>query len=330
MSLCEQPAFVFCWTETALDNYVRRLFAVLTCLVMGLAHTTSFAQEIWLAPNGDSHYAELLKSADSWPRSAKSTKAFKISTQFAIFATDAQFSDFIERTKRLNLEIAMEGLMLTGTDRCGHQVEGYTGPAAILRASQRIKKMGGKLSYIAMDSVLIFGHEYDGPHACKDSIESLAKQVAEKIAQAKSVFPDVQVGDIEPIGNPRSGWLQDIAEWTQAYQAATGAPLSFFHFDVDWSNPHWEQELQAGVKLMNSRGIPIGIIYNGSKREGSGREWVAKAVEHFRRVEDGLHIHPQFAVIQSWNRFPEKMFPETDPETLSHVVHEYSRFKTGN
>jgi hypothetical protein len=144
---------------------------------------------------------------------SKAVKVFKISTQFAVLSSDAGFAAFIEGAKRLQFGIAIEGLMLTGSSRCGQQVEGYAGPAAILRASQRIKQYGAKLDYIAMDSVLIFGHEYAGPHACQDSIPSLAKQVAEKVAQARSVFPDVQVGDIEPVGNPRPGWMRDIAEW---------------------------------------------------------------------------------------------------------------------
>jgi hypothetical protein len=182
-----------------------------------------------------------------------------------------------------------------------------------------------------MDSILLFGHEYDGQNACRDSIASLARQVAEKVAEAKGVFPDIQVGDAEPIGNtsnPR--WLPDLEEWTRAYHSATGSPLAFHHFDVDWANPNWREQLQAGVRLMNAAGIPIGVIYNGSKRETSGREWVAKAVEHFHEVQDKLKIRPRFAVIQSWNQYPERMVPETDPDTLSYVVREYSHTEKRN
>lgn len=296
------------------------------CTILLAAHP-AFSWEVWLSPNGPEaqHYQELLQSPAAWSDATKRVGVFKISTQFAVLASDAEFESFIEGTRRLNLKIAIEGLMLTSTDRCGRQVEGYTGPAAILRAAQRIKKYGAKLSYIAMDSVLIFGHEYTGPKACRDSIDSLARQVAEKVVQARSVFPDVEVGDIEPIGNPRPGWLEDIAAWTKAYQSATGTPLAFFDFDVDWSNPHWAQELQSGARLMDSLHIPIAVTYNGSKREASSREWVAKAVAHFRVVEGQLNIHPQFAVIQSWNPYPEKMIPETDPAALSFVAPEYGR-----
>jgi hypothetical protein len=304
---------------------------VMLTLLLGIFFAgPAMSQEIWLSPNGNNHYAELLNSAAPWPEAAKHVKVFKISNQFAVFASDAEFAAFIEGTKRLNFKIAMEGLMLTSSERCGHQVEGYSGPGAILRAAQRIKNAGGALSYIAMDSVLIFGHAYTGLNACRDSIQSLAQQVAEKVAQAKSVFPSIQVGDIEPIGNPRAGWLQDIEAWTKAYRAATGEPLAFFDFDVDWNHPHWPQELQAGVKLMSSLGIPIAVTYNGSKRETSSREWVSAAAEHFRRVEGGLNIHPRYAVIQSWNRYPERMIPETDAGTLSYAVREYGRAARAN
>jgi hypothetical protein len=234
--------------------------AIIACSSF-LSATQAFATQIWLTPNtpnGNEHYTQLLQSSEGWPTAVKGVKVFKISDQFAIFATDQEFSAFIDGTKRLNLQIAME------------------------RAAQRIKKYGATLSYIAMDSVLIFGHELTGPNACRDSIESLATQVAQKVKQARSVFPDIQVGDIEPIGNPRPGWLQDIAAWTKAYQAATGTPLAFFQFDVDWNNPNWPQQLKAGADTIQSLGIPIAVTYNGSKAENSGRAWVAKAVEHFR------------------------------------------------
>jgi hypothetical protein len=52
---------------------------------------------------------------------------------------------------------------------------------------------------------------------------------------------------------------------------------------------------------------------------------VAKAIEHFRTVEDQLRLHPEIAVIQSWNPYPEKMTPETNPDALSNVVPEYVR-----
>jgi hypothetical protein len=74
--------------------------------------------------------------------------------------------------------------------------------------------------------------------------------------------------------------------------------------------------------------IALLLEAQASTRETSSQEWVSKAVEHFRRVEASLNIHPRFAVFQFWNRYPKKMIPETDAGTLSHVVREYSRSAT--
>jgi hypothetical protein len=35
-------------------------------------------------------------------------------------------------------------------------------------------------------------------------------------------------------------------------------------------------------------------------------------------------------MIQSWNLYPEKMTPETDPEALTYVIREYSRTARNN
>jgi hypothetical protein len=137
---------VTCWGYGGRVSMARTIATLLLLLCM-LVSGRALAQDIWLAPNGgNDHYVELLKSSDPWSSAAKKVKAFKIANQFAIFARDAEFAEFVAGVKRLNLEIAMEGLMLTSSDRCGHQVEGYTGPAAILRAAQRIQRYGAKLA----------------------------------------------------------------------------------------------------------------------------------------------------------------------------------------
>jgi hypothetical protein len=293
------------------------------CSLLILAYKSASAQEIWLSPNGSEHYNDMFDNTIEWPISASNTKAIKFSTQFVIHSQEKELDSLITGAKRMHLSLAMAGLMLTGTNRCGLGIEGYTGPSDVRLASERIKAHGGSLTYIVMDSPLLFGHEYALANACQDSITSLARQVAEKVAQAESVFPYVRVGDAEPIGNPRPGYFDDVEAWLKAFQSATGKPLAFLHWDVDWSNKNWGNQLSIGIRLLQHYKIALGVIYNASNREQSGQLWCEATIQHFKTVEGDMNIHPDFAIIQSWNRLPDRMIPETQTDALTNVVLQY-------
>jgi hypothetical protein len=34
-------------------------------------------------------------------------------------------------------------------------------------------------------------------------------------------------------------------QWTEAYRAAVGEPLAFFHADVAWDSPLWSEQLKT-------------------------------------------------------------------------------------
>jgi hypothetical protein len=70
------------------------------------------------------------------------------------------------------------------------------------------------------------GYFYSGPRDCHSSVEAIANEVAEKAKQMRTVFPDLKVGDIEPVGlTEPAGWANSVIEWTQAYKAAVGEPF---------------------------------------------------------------------------------------------------------
>jgi hypothetical protein len=113
-----------------------------------------------------------------------------------------------EDLKRRHIALGVEALMLSGDGQCGVGVEGYSAPRQMLAIANRIKTLGGTLSYVVMDGPLMGGHFYSGPRACHSSVEAIAKEVAEKVKQMRTVFPDLKVGDVEPVGvlEP-AGWM---------------------------------------------------------------------------------------------------------------------------
>ena len=269
-------------------------------------------------------FMELFTPTAQWTVGASGIQIFLLSNQFVAFATDQQLSQVISDMKRRHIALSMAGLMLTASDRCGHHVEGYDGPNGILRTATRVKQLGGVLKYIAMDEPLLYGHFYSSPTACRDSIADVAKQVAEKVAQAKSVFPQLKVGDIEPIGAAaQNHWMEQMQQWPAAYQAAVGEPLAFMHVDISWQNPNWQSDLQAESKILRAATIPLGIIYNGSPQDQTDLEWTTHAEQRYHLIESNLRIIPDQAIIATWTAHPIRMLPEDQPSTMTYLLKQY-------
>lgn len=91
---------------------------------------------------------------------------------------------------------------------------------------------------------------------------------------------NLRAGDIEPVGvSAPAGWAHSLIEWTQAYKAAAGEPLTFIHFDVQWRGP-WQAQLLKLQARLRADGMRVGVIYNGFGADKTDEEWVQHAEEH--------------------------------------------------
>ena len=57
-----------------------------------------------------------------------------------------------------------------------------------------VRELGGDLRYIAMDELYYFG--YQDASGCHQSAAELAANVAQSVARARRIFPNVVIGDI--------------------------------------------------------------------------------------------------------------------------------------
>jgi hypothetical protein len=303
-----------------------------------LVSGSAVAAEIWLAGTDPvvrrtsykdeqpSDYMQLFEDNAAWANAAANVNAFKTTTQFVVGATDEQLTKMFAGLKKRKISFAMETLMLPPGDKgCGQGIEGYLDPNGLRAVIERIRRLGGDLRYIAMDEPLWFGHISNQPNACHSPIESVAQEVAFRISVIKKVFPNVEIGDIEPIATPAqpNDWMDEITQWIQAYQKATGFQLRFFDADVTWAGP-WQSQLRSLTTHLNAAKILFGIIYNGDPTDPTGVAWTTHAEERFSRVENDPTIIPQRAVLQSWTLQPSHMLPETEPGTMTYLVDRYT------
>jgi hypothetical protein len=276
-----------------------------------------------MEPNGTSDFMDLFEPRAQWSRAASQVKVFQASTQFFSKAPDQMLTRMFEELKRRHIALSLSALMLSGDGKCGVGIEGYSAPRQILAIANRINTLGGTLRYVAMDGPFMSGHFYAGPQACHSSAEAIAKEVAEKVKQMRTVFPSLQVGDIEPVGlTEPPNWANSLIEWTQAYKASVDEQFAFMHFDVQWRGP-WQAQLRKLEARLHADGTRVGVIYNGFGGDKTDEEWVQHAEDHFNTLEHDASLVPDDAIIQTWNRHPARFLPETQPGTLTYLINRY-------
>jgi hypothetical protein len=277
----------------------------------------------WPDPDRED-YAGMFTPDAPWQRAAANVKVFKITGGVVLHMPEDVVSRIFTDLRRRHIELAIEMGLLAGSSKCGAGVEGYAAPRTFDVVAQKIKVLGGDLRYVAMDEPLWYGHRFSGPNACHASIADLVNEIASGVAALKRIFPDVEVGDIEPVGNPEATlWPEDIREWLKAYRDAVGQPLPFFHADIVWTGP-WREQLPTLAAEIRASEARFGVIYNGDGQDQSDEAWTRHAAQRVEDVEENVGLVPDDAILQSWMPYPLHMLPETRQGTMTNLVNQYA------
>ena len=192
-----------CWKKLVLVVLTYTLF-----LEMGIAQTAM--PEVWLAPlsakwNNSPGFGavdyERLFDDDGFGRiSDLSVSVFKIYPYFASRAPDDLLKKMANTLKLNGVQLGLEARGITPTWGCGEYAKGDGGEAT-LPILQRLHRLGAVVDYIALDEPLKHGKAED-LHLCGKAMpETLAGIIASNIASYRSIFPQVKIGLVEPVGS---------------------------------------------------------------------------------------------------------------------------------
>jgi hypothetical protein len=299
-------------------------------LLSPAAEAASRPQQIWFvaSPYAETH---LYEPNAPWPMAASKVRVFEIYTSWLNQGSDADLKSFFQFLKQHDMALSVEFGILNQTDSCGAGIEGFAGGGAkaATAAAQKIERLGGELAYIAMDEPYWNGHIRSGSQQCKWTPAEIAKNAASTIAAFRAVFPEVAFGDIEPITETGDGGdlAQQYAEWAEAWRTTAGTPLGFFHADVVWRGKN-VAILAKFARSLQQKNIPFGVIYNGEPNDLSDKMWLDNARRHFESFENGTNPLPSHVIFQSWNAYPKRLLPETNPESFTSLVLEYFKART--
>jgi len=293
-------------------------------------HSPAAPPQVWLSPafsfsghQGSVDNLELFKDSAPWAEARARVNVFKVAVHTINQMSDEDLANIFSYLNKAHIAFAVEYGMLSASDACGRGVEGFKPDKMPVHLSNRIKKLGGRIRYIAMDEPLHFGHYYGGHNSCRWTIDFVAHDAAQNIRQFRDQFPDVEIGDIEPVNGIKSeNWIEDVRYWIEAYRRETGTPLAFFHDDMVWREPIAERTRML-ISLLDSRGIKFGVIFNSRGDVNSDQEWIDSAKRNMEEYRASSLRAPDQIIIQSWKPYPTHVLPESSPFALTHLVNYY-------
>src|SRR5207244_29581 len=131
---------------------------------------------------------DLFAAGSPWPRAAAHVRVFELYGQWvAGTATDQELAQVVTNLRSRHMALAVEAGPLTPTAECGAGIEGFAGPAEGLKIAHRIEQAGGTIDELALDGPFAFGHQYDGPGACRWSATKIAREVADYARAVRTV-----------------------------------------------------------------------------------------------------------------------------------------------
>ena len=270
---------------------------------------------------------ELFTEGAPWENAELHVQVFKLYENWIITATDYELKQTMTYLNNHGIAIAIESGPLDATTACGQGVESFNGRAASLYALDRIREAGGTVRFIALDEPFFYGSLYDGFNACRWSPLKVAEEVNTYVQLVKRTFPDIIVGDIEPITKD-SGTVQ-YENWISIYSAVAGSNFSFFHLDTDWnSQPNWPMVDKELETFSHDHKIQFGMIYSGDGLDDSDDAWLAHTEERIITYEAKVHGRPDHAIFQSWHEHPFYILPESSQHTFAHLILSYFKLRT--
>lgn len=287
--------------------------------------------EIWLAPLhpndrpgglGAADYFELFSPAAQWQGVALHVSVFQIYLDLIKRASDEQLSQLLEGLAERRMALAVEMPVLVDTAWCE---PGKKGAQWMVPLIGRLKRLGADLRYVTMVGPLVDGHTYTKDHYCHRPIREVALDAARTIRAVREFYPDVTVGETEPVG--RGGNFPDwseLGQWLAAFKEASGESIAFLHLDVTWGLP-WQPDLMEVARESRAAGVKFGVIYDGDGTELSSQAAARSIAEHQRSVEGLPGLPLDQVIFQTWFSFPDHVLPEKDPNSMTGIVLQYLR-----
>jgi len=280
--------------------------------------------------NGLPDFLPLFQPEAPWRRAMEKTRVFGLYAGWISAASPQVLRQFVEFINEHNMIIEIEAPSLQAQSTCGSGVEGYVPYGQSLNTFtlgylRRLKSFGVRRIVVKVDEPFYFGVVVNDPRSCHFSVQQTAEYVGQYAQLVKSVYPDAEIGDVEPIIDSAypPGVVAALGEWHQAYRTVTGESFPFFFADIEFGNQKWPYLVLQLEQQTHQFGMRFGIIYIGDQADLTDAEWAAKTIARFYVYQGDSGGQPDYVLFQSWEPHPQYFLPETNPFSFTGVLDAY-------
>ena len=303
-------------------------------VAIALFATVAFAAEkpaVWIGPpaaNNGLALREMFEHPDEWKETRSMTDVLfyadhNFQKQFKDEELRAWFAEMKGWKIRLGLEVGAV------------KEWGQTGEITFNKERpiwERIERLGGKISAIALDEPLVCVR-----NKLRKPDQYAVDETAAFVALVRKNFPDIRIGDIEVYP---SFTIADNIWWIEALNKRLAEMkvkgLDFYRLDVNWvvfavqNRGSW-REVKQLEQYCRSKGLPFSLIYWAAGYPAVQRLGLADDSTWYTMImQQGYDYalyggHPDEYVIESWVGMPSHAVPETGLFSFTNSVRDFVR-----
>lgn len=271
------------------------------------------AQNVWFAPNKADFLGGAARNA-KWNDDARGLSVFKYYCDAVLRADPDVIKAHITSLRQVGAKIGLECALLSAS---GYNGEGFALPNKALMAINKITSLGGRVSYLVMDEPLYYAHyKSTGKRYIGWSIEDVCKNLALSLNSIRQHYPNMAIGDIEPVQRVT---LEDLQAFFRCYQRVMGEKLDFFHSDVMWHESDAIPTLRAVEGMVVSNGVRYGVIFNSSDYNAENDAWIDSSKINFDRYFSSGGSASD-VIFQSWNKEPTNIAGDKAGKYHSYLI----------
>lgn len=292
---------------------MRNILLILSCFLLVISCKEAHAEKVWFSPNKSDFISDLYKNK-LWPSSARHLNAYKYYCDTILNMNQDKLRQQVAQLGKDKIKIAIECAPLYFG---GIKVEGFGEKNKILNTLKKVSSVGGQVSLIAMDEPLFFAHYNDtGKTYIGWSVEEICENMTSSLSEVLRIYPEIKIGDIEPIAKIKD---DDLARLLTCYEEKMGRKLDFFHADVAWQDPASIDTSKHYQRLLASRQVRYGIIFNSSNYNADDNGWIESSRVNFDKyIAAGGTMDD--VIFQSWNRSPRFIAPRAGGKSHSDMI----------
>ena len=302
-------------------NFVR--VACVLGLAVPLLGTSLSAATIWYEDNNlgraaqmPADFIEKFHKPETFAQATKHMDVYLLRANVLQKMDDAFFTQlllpYLEKNK---IKLAINAGGATWLDTTARRQKVFESDLALY---ERIKRLGGRVDYISLQSILSKPRRAAGKGS--EIVDfSLDERIAGAVTYASAslkIFPDAAIGIIDALPSKGMDYKEPYRKLDQAMKDA-GLRLAYIHLDLSFDGARkarygtcWKEVREIERYLEDDLNVQFGLFVKSRRAGQTSSKAFREAAITMMQCYAGLGGSPREYIFASWFKYPEKTIPE--------------------